>query len=80
MHKHGHARFISVASTFPHDEEHMTTDMKTNHALDQTTHSELAFQPISWTPGPLGLCFTVILMHHYLNIFAYIDYTEPSSP
>lgn len=36
----------------PHDKEHMTTDMKTNHALDQTTHSKLAFQPISLTPGP----------------------------
>lgn len=58
--------------------KHITTDMKANHPLNQSTHSELAFQPISLTPGPWGLCFTVILVPHYLNIFAYIATTLPS--
>lgn len=58
--------------------KHMTTDMKANHPLNQSTHSELDFQPISLTPGPWGLCFTVILVPRYLNIFAYIATPLPT--
>lgn len=58
--------------------KHMTTDMKANPLLDQSTRSELAFQPISLTPGPRGLCFTVIFVPHYLNIFAYIATPLPT--
>lgn len=52
--------------------KHMTTN-KVDRPLDQSTRLKLAFQPISLTSEPLGLCFTVISMPRYLNIFAYIE-------
>jgi len=81
MHKHmdGHARFIPVVS--PHDEEHVTTEMKTNLTLDQTTH-RISLSTNQLNPRALR---TVYYWDPRAPLFEYIciycssiAYTEPS--
>lgn len=85
MHKHmdGHARFISVVSTSPHDEEHLTTEMKTNLSLDQTTHriSLSTNQLNPRAPRTVFYCDLHAPLFEYICIYCSpIAYTEPSGP
>lgn len=72
IHKHVDQIYASVYHLPPSSNKHRTTN-KGDRPLAQSTCSKLAVQPISLTPEPFGLCFTVISMPRYLNIFAYIE-------